>query len=88
MHYRTSDLKFEIHLGANRFENRGNEMSDKVVIVLKGDWTFGTDNSGVSQVEHIWSVSAAKKAEETSCRIRCKSILLDFIDAASCTRIR
>lgn len=63
-------------------------MSDEVVIVLKSDRTFGADDSGVSQVEHVWSVCAAEKAEETSRRIGRKSILLDFIDAASGARIR
>ena len=63
-------------------------MSDEVVIILESNRSFGTDDTGVSQVEHVWSVSAAEKAEETSRRIGCKSILLDFIDAASCARIR
>lgn len=63
-------------------------MSYKVVVVLESDRTFGTNDSGVSQIEDVWSVSAAKEAKETSRRICSKSILLDLIDAASCTHIR
>jgi len=62
-------------------------MSDQVIVVLKRDRTFGTEDPGVSQIEHIRSVCAAKKSEKTSCRIRCESILLDFINAAPCAHI-
>lgn len=39
-------------------------MPDKIVIVLQRDWSFGADDSGISQIEHVRSVSAAEETQE------------------------